>query len=143
ARNHGVKLVVLSPDFSEVARYADWWVPVHAGMDAAFWMGVNHVILREFHADRQVPYFTQYLKRFSDSPFLVELQPAPPGQVSRRREPRVEVPCDGRLVRRAKNARRRDRPSVAGRERAVESRLEGSAGWPRDRSRADPARDAR
>jgi nitrate reductase alpha subunit len=80
ARNHGAKLVVFSPDFSEIARHADWWVPVHAGMDAAFWMGVNHVILREFHADRQVPYFTQYLKRFSDSPFLVELQPAPDGQ---------------------------------------------------------------
>jgi nitrate reductase / nitrite oxidoreductase, alpha subunit len=36
ARNNGSKLVVLSPDFSEVARYADWWIPVHSGMDAAF-----------------------------------------------------------------------------------------------------------
>ena len=74
ARNNGSKLVVLSPDFSEVARYADWWVPVHAGMDAAFWLAVDHVILREFHADRETPYFTDYLKRFSDSPFLVRIE---------------------------------------------------------------------
>ncbi len=75
ARNNGSKLVVLSPDFSEVARYADWWIPVHAGMDAAFWLAVDHVILKECHADQQVPYFTEYLKRFSDSPFLVCLEP--------------------------------------------------------------------
>ncbi len=74
ARNHGAKLVAISPDFSEVARYADWWIPVHAGMDSAFWMAVNHVILREFHAATTVPYFTDYLKRFSDCPFLVELE---------------------------------------------------------------------
>jgi nitrate reductase alpha subunit len=74
ARNHGAKLVVLSPDFSEVARYADWWIPVHAGMDAAFWMGVNHVILTEFHTRQKTPYFTDYLKRYSDSSFLVALQ---------------------------------------------------------------------
>lgn len=74
ARNNGSKLVVLSPDFSEVARYADWWVPVHSGMDAAFWMAVNHVILNEFHVSRTVPYFNDYLKRFSDTPFLVEIE---------------------------------------------------------------------
>ncbi|MDE3155052.1 MAG: nitrate reductase subunit alpha [Acidobacteriota bacterium] len=81
ARNHGAKLVVLSPDFSEVSRHADWWIPVHAGMDAAFWMAVNHVVLKEFHVDRQVPYFTDYLKRYADSPFLVELTPSGNGYV--------------------------------------------------------------
>ncbi len=35
ARNHGAKFVVLSPDFSQVSRYADWWIPIHAGMDVA------------------------------------------------------------------------------------------------------------
>ncbi len=74
ARNHGAKLVVLSPDFSQVSKYADWWLPAHAGMDAALWMAVSHVILKEFHADRQVPYFADYLKRYSDAPFLVELE---------------------------------------------------------------------
>ena len=58
ARHNGTKLVVFSPDLSQVSRYADWWIPAHAGQDGAFWMAANHVILKEFHADRQVPYFT-------------------------------------------------------------------------------------
>lgn len=74
ARQSGTKLVVLSPDFSMVSKYADWWVPVNAGQDGAFWMAVNHVILKEFYVDRQVPYFTNYLKRYTDSPFLVTLK---------------------------------------------------------------------
>ena len=74
ARNNGAKLVVCSPDFSQVAKYADWWLPINAGQDGAFWMAVNHVILKEFHVDREVPYFTDYLKRFIDAPFLVELE---------------------------------------------------------------------
>lgn len=75
ARNHGAKLVVLSPDFSQVSKYADWWIPVNAGMDAAFWMAVTHVVLREFHADRTVASFADYVTRFSDGPFLVALEP--------------------------------------------------------------------
>jgi nitrate reductase alpha subunit len=74
ARHNGTKLVVFSPDLSQVSRYADWWIPAHAGQDGAFWMAANHVILTEFHAERQVPYFTDYLKRYSDSPFLVTLR---------------------------------------------------------------------
>ncbi len=74
ARHHGAKLVVLSPDFSQVSKHADWWIPVNAGMDGALWMAVNHVILKEFYADRQVPYFVTYLKRNSDAPFLVKLR---------------------------------------------------------------------
>jgi len=73
ARTGGTKLVVIAPDFSQVAKYADWWLPVKAGQDTALWMAVNHVILKEYHADRQVPYFIDYVKRYTDSPFLVEL----------------------------------------------------------------------
>ncbi|MGE5283767.1 MAG: nitrate reductase subunit alpha [Actinomycetota bacterium] len=74
ARNNGSRLVVLSPDFSQVSKYADWWLPLNAGMDGAFWMAIDHVLLKEFHADRQVPYFLDYLKRYSDAPFLVALE---------------------------------------------------------------------
>jgi nitrate reductase alpha subunit len=74
ARHDGAKMVVLSPDFSMVSKYADWWLPIHAGQDGAFWQAVDHVILKEFHADRQVPFFTDYLRRYSDAPFLVELE---------------------------------------------------------------------
>ncbi len=74
ARHEGAKFVVISPDFSQVAKYSDWWIPVQAGQDTALWMAVNHVILKEFHAQRQVPYFLDYLKRYSDAPFLVRLE---------------------------------------------------------------------
>ncbi len=73
ARHKGAKFVVLSPDFSQVAKFSDQWLPIKAGQDTAFWMAVNHVILTEFHANRQVPYFTDYLKKYTDTPFLIEL----------------------------------------------------------------------
>ncbi|NLG96035.1 MAG: nitrate reductase subunit alpha [Chloroflexi bacterium] len=72
-RHAGAKLTVFSPDFSQVAKYADYWIPVHAGQDTAFWMAVNHVLLKEFYVDRQVPYFVDYIKRYTDMPFLVEI----------------------------------------------------------------------
>jgi len=74
SRHNGTKMVVLSPDFSQVAKYADQWVPIHAGQDAPFWLAVDHIILREFHAERQIPYFLNYAKRYTDSPFLVCLE---------------------------------------------------------------------
>jgi nitrate reductase alpha subunit len=74
ARHDGAKMVVLSPDFSMVSKYADWWLPVHAGQDGAFWLAVDHVILKEFHADRTVPFFDDYVRRYTDAPFLVELE---------------------------------------------------------------------
>jgi nitrate reductase alpha subunit len=76
ARHNGSKMWVFSPDFSQVAKYADEWVSINAGQDGAWWMAVNHVLLREFHHDQQIPYFVDYCKRFTDAPLLVELQPA-------------------------------------------------------------------
>ncbi len=55
------------------SKHADWWIPAHAGQDGAFWMAVNHVILGEFHHKDKTPYFIDYLKRFTDTPFLVKL----------------------------------------------------------------------
>ncbi len=74
ARHNGSKMWVFSPDFSQVSKYADEWVAVNAGQDGAWWMAVNHVLLKEFHHDRQIPYFVDYLKKYSDSPYLVELK---------------------------------------------------------------------
>jgi len=73
ARHNGTKLVVFAPDFSQVAKYADWWVPVNAGQDGAFWMAVNHVIMNEFHYQNPTPYFLDYMRRYTDAPFLVVL----------------------------------------------------------------------
>jgi len=82
-RHAGAKLSVFSPDFSQVAKYADYWIPVHAGQDTAFWMAVNHIILKEFYFQREVPYFTDYLKKYTDMPFLVKLDGVRPGRYLR------------------------------------------------------------
>ena len=82
-RHAGAKLTVFSPDFSQVAKYADYWIPVNAGQDAAFWLAVDHVLLREFYVDRQVPYFVDYLKKYTDMPFLVEIDRSETGDVAR------------------------------------------------------------
>ncbi|MCC6747954.1 MAG: nitrate reductase subunit alpha [Deltaproteobacteria bacterium] len=73
ARHNGTKAVVFAPDFSQVCKYADQWVPLHAGSDGAFWMAVSHVILKEFHHEKATPYFLDYVKKHTDSPYLVKL----------------------------------------------------------------------
>ena len=73
ARHKGAKVVVFSPDFSQTSKIADEWIPINQGSDTAFWMAVNHVILKEFHADREVPYFRQYQRENTDAAFLVTL----------------------------------------------------------------------
>ncbi len=74
SRHNGTKTVVFSPDFSQVCKYADQWVPLHAGSDGAFWMAVTHVILKEFYHDEQKPYFVDYVKKYTDCPYLVKLE---------------------------------------------------------------------
>ena len=76
ARHQGAKVVVFSPDFNQTSKVADEWVPLHQGQDGAFWMAVGHVLLKEFHVDRTVGYFDQYMRRYTDGPFLVELDEA-------------------------------------------------------------------
>ncbi len=75
ARHNGTKMVVFSPDFSQVAKYADEWMSINAGQDGAWWMAVNHVLLKEFHHDKPTPYFLDYVKQYTDAPLLVELKP--------------------------------------------------------------------
>ena len=74
ARYNGTKMWVFAPDFNQVAKYADEWVSINAGQDGAWWMAVNHVILKESHHEKKVPYFLDYNRQYSDSPFLVELE---------------------------------------------------------------------
>lgn len=73
SRHNGTKTVVFSPDFNMVAKYADEWMPINAGQDGAFWMAVTHILLKEYHHEKQTPYFIDYTKKYTDSPFLVEL----------------------------------------------------------------------
>ena len=73
SKHNGTKLVVFSPDFSQVSKYADWWIPIRQGQDSAFWMAVNHVILKEFYYEKQTQIFIDYVKKYTDAPFLVVL----------------------------------------------------------------------
>ncbi len=73
ARHNGTKMWVFSPDFNQVAKYADEWVAINAGQDGAWWMAVNHVLLKEFHHDKPVQHFLDYTRKFTDAPLLVEL----------------------------------------------------------------------
>lgn len=75
ARHNGSKMWVFAPDFNQVAKHADEWVAINAGQDGAWWMAVNHVLLKEFHHEKPVPYFIDYTKKYTDSPLLVELMP--------------------------------------------------------------------
>jgi nitrate reductase alpha subunit len=74
ARYKGQKVVVVSPDYSDHTKFADDWLPAAPGTDGALVMAMGHVILSEFFRDRQVPYFTDYVKTYTDAPFLVTLR---------------------------------------------------------------------
>jgi len=72
-RYKGTKSAVICPDYSEAAKFADIWLNVKQGADAALGMAFGHVILREFYLNRQVPYFQEYSRQYSDMPMLVRL----------------------------------------------------------------------
>src|SRR5690606_1934462 len=70
-RYRGTKSVVISPDYSEACKFADLWLHPKQGTDAALALALGHVILREFYVERQVPYFLDYARRYTDLPLLV------------------------------------------------------------------------
>ncbi|MDP6783070.1 MAG: molybdopterin-dependent oxidoreductase, partial [Dehalococcoidia bacterium] len=74
AKYRGAKIVVVSPNYSDVTKYSDLWVPVVPGSDGAYFMACIHVILKEFYAEKETPYFTEYAKQYTNMPFLVVLE---------------------------------------------------------------------
>ncbi|MGH2877171.1 MAG: molybdopterin-dependent oxidoreductase, partial [Solirubrobacteraceae bacterium] len=74
ARYRGQKVVVVSPDYAEHTKFADDWLAAAPGTDGALAMSMGHVILKEFYVDRQVPYFQEYARQFTDLPLLVTLR---------------------------------------------------------------------
>ncbi len=74
ARYRGQKVVVVSPDYGDHTKFADEWLPARPGTDAALAMSMGHVILREFFVERSTPRFTEYVKQYTDLPFLVALE---------------------------------------------------------------------
>ena len=74
SRYKGTKVVVVSPDFADNTKFADEWARIEPGTDAALAFAMGHVILKTFHVDRQEPYFLNYMRKYTDSPFLVSLE---------------------------------------------------------------------
>ena len=71
ARYNGTKLVNICPDYCESTKDADWWLHPKQGTDAAMALAMNFVIFKEFHLDNPDPYFTDYVRKFTDLPMLV------------------------------------------------------------------------
>lgn len=71
ARYNGTKLVNICPDYCESTKDADWWLHPKQGTDAALALAMNFVIFKEFHLDNPDPYFTDYVRKFTDLPMLV------------------------------------------------------------------------
>ncbi|GAA4993387.1 nitrate reductase subunit alpha [Yinghuangia aomiensis] len=81
ARYRGQKVVVVSPDYADNTKFADEWLHPHPGTDGALALGMGHVLLKEFFVDRQVPFFADYVRTYTDLPFLVTLREKDGGYV--------------------------------------------------------------
>jgi nitrate reductase alpha subunit len=73
ARYRGQKVIAVAPDYADNVKFADEWLAAQPGTDGAMAFAMGHVILRECFLDRPVPYFQDYVRRFTDLPFLVTL----------------------------------------------------------------------
>ena len=72
-RYKGAKSVVITPDYSEAAKFSDLWLHPKQGTDAALAMAMGHVILKEFHLSGRSDYFAEYCRANTDMPMLVAL----------------------------------------------------------------------
>jgi nitrate reductase / nitrite oxidoreductase, alpha subunit len=79
ARYRGQKVVVVAPDYADNVKFADEWLSAAPGTDGALAMAMGHVIIKEFFVDRTTERFVDYVRRFTDLPFLVSLEPAGDG----------------------------------------------------------------
>ena len=82
ARYRGQKVVVVAPDYADNVKFADEWLAAAPGTDGALAMAMGHVVLKEFFVDSTNDYFDDYVKKYTDLPYLVVLDEAPPGTES-------------------------------------------------------------
>ncbi|MGE2689874.1 nitrate reductase subunit alpha [Mycolicibacterium pulveris] len=73
-RYRGTKVVAISPDYADNTKFADEWMPCAAGTDGALAMAMGHVILTEYFVRQRVPFFVDYVRKYTDLPFLVKLE---------------------------------------------------------------------
>src|SRR5690606_32298070 len=81
ARYRGQKVVTVSPDYTDNTKFADEWVSPHPGTDAALALAMGHVILTEHYVQKRTPRFEDYMRRYTDAPYLVTLEPNGEGLV--------------------------------------------------------------
>ncbi|MBQ6037547.1 MAG: nitrate reductase subunit alpha [Bacteroidaceae bacterium] len=79
-RYKGTQVAVISPDYSDASKFADVWMAPKQGTDSALGMAMGHVILKEFYQDKTTAYFDEYVKKFTDLPYLVKLRDAGNGR---------------------------------------------------------------
>ncbi|MFD0702298.1 molybdopterin oxidoreductase [Slackia equolifaciens] len=66
ARENGTKFIVIDPVFSPTAQFADWFIPINAGTDAALAMSVLNVVVENgWHNE-------EFLKAHTEAPFLIK-----------------------------------------------------------------------
>ncbi|MBF6323293.1 nitrate reductase subunit alpha [Nocardia cyriacigeorgica] len=73
-RYRGTKVVSVSPDYADNTKFADEWMPCAAGTDGALAMAMGHVVLTECFVRRRVPFFVDYVRQYTDLPFLIKLE---------------------------------------------------------------------
>jgi len=74
ARYRGQKVITVSPDYTDNTKFADEWVSPHPGTDAALAIAMGHVILTEHFVQKRTPRFEDYMRRYTDAPYLVTLE---------------------------------------------------------------------
>ncbi|WP_417657246.1 nitrate reductase subunit alpha [Pseudidiomarina aestuarii] len=74
-RYKGTKTCVITSDYSEASKFGDTWLAPRQGTDSALAMAFGHVILKEYYVNQQSTYFQDYVKRYTDMPMLVMLEP--------------------------------------------------------------------
>ncbi|MBX3195859.1 MAG: nitrate reductase subunit alpha [Microbacteriaceae bacterium] len=74
ARYRGQKVVTVSPDYTDNTKFADEWVSPHPGTDAALALAMGHVILTEHFVHKRTARFEDYMRRYTDAPYLVTLE---------------------------------------------------------------------
>ena len=80
ARYRGQKVIAVAPDYADNVKFADEWLPARPGTDGALALAMGHVILDEFFMKRTTPYFDEYVKKYTDLPFLVRIEDGLPGK---------------------------------------------------------------
>jgi len=78
ARRKGAKLVVIDPYRTRTAKYADWYLPINPGTDAALALGLMHVIINENLYDAD--YVSRFTVGFDD--LKARVQEYPPEKVA-------------------------------------------------------------